>query len=83
MIIGMLWNGVNAHAAKEYFIKKYGRIPDTVEMSPTFAKKFEIKNGMLEGLKISFCNEIQNGNLLIGLEKDKDNSQYLKVKEEK
>jgi hypothetical protein len=81
MTIGMLWNGVNVHAAKEYFIKKYGRIPDTVEMSPTFAKKFEIKNGALEGLKVGLCKGIQNGNLLIGLEKDTDNSEYLKTKE--
>jgi hypothetical protein len=81
MKIGMLWNGKNVHEAKEYFIKKYGRIPDTVEISPIFINKFEIKNGNIEGLRTQVCKEIQVGNILIGIENDENNSGYIKIKE--
>jgi len=36
---------------------------------------------VIEGLRVGYCNEIQNGNVLIGVEKDMDNIFYLKIKE--
>jgi hypothetical protein len=81
MKVGMLWLGSNAHAAKEYFIKKYKRIPDTVEVHSKYVSKLEIKNGFLEGLRVQVSNEVQIGNILLGLEKDEDISEYIKSKE--
>jgi len=83
MKVGILWLGANVHAAKEYFVKKYKRIPDTVEINPKYAKTLEIKNGMLEGLRVHQTQDIHGGNILVGLEKDEDILEYIKVKEEK
>ncbi len=71
MVIGMLWMGSNFHAAKEYHIKKYKIVPDTVEVNPLFAKKLGIK-GEVDGLKIIENVMIQNGNALIGLSTAKE-----------
>lgn len=81
MHIGMLWNGTNVHAAKQHYINKYKRIPDTIELSPEFAKKFEIKNKEIDGLRVAFCKGIQFGNILIGVESDTNNLEYLKTRE--
>jgi hypothetical protein len=82
MIIGMLWNGSNFLEAKNYYIRKYKRIPDTVEISPKWADILGYRS-TVEGMLLRRSGDIQYGNILVGLEKDVDNLEYLKLKEEK
>lgn len=71
MIVGMLWAGKSVDEAKKYYIKKYNRIPDTLEISPTFSEKIGLeKLQTCEGLNIVRTISILNGCLFIGIEKD-------------
>ena len=81
MNVGILWLGSDFSAAKEYFIKKYKRIPDEVEIAPAYAKKLGIPEGMIYGMRVSYSKNIQYGNTLIGVSKDVDILEYIKVKE--
>ena len=83
MIIGMLWactkNIREIEFAKEYYIKKYKREPDTIEINPLFAEAIgiDVKNRSYDVLNIIRTKSVINGCILIGVEKDTDNSKYL------
>jgi hypothetical protein len=82
MIIGMLWAGKDVSEAKKYYIKKYNRIPDTLEISPTFSDKIGIegKSPSYDGLNVVRTNSIMNGCLFIGVESDEGIFNYDTVK---
>jgi len=83
MIIGMLWScgkdvgGISL--AKQYYTKKYNRQPDTIEINPLFAEVLGIdgKNRLYDGLNLIRTKTVGMGNILIGVEKDADNSKYI------
>ncbi len=83
MIIGMLWactkNIKEIEFAKEYYIKKYKREPDTIEINPLFAEAIgiDVKNRSHNGLNLIRTKNVINGCILVGVEKDIDNSKYL------
>lgn len=88
MIIGMLWSSSNKDIkkdiseSKKYYINKYRREPDTVEVNPLFAEASGIDGNFrsYDGLNIRRSKNIQYGCLLIGVEKDTDNSKYIEGK---
>ncbi len=83
MIIGMLWlctkNIKEIDFAKDYYIKKYKREPDTVEINPLFAEALgiDVKSRSYDGLNLIRSKTVEMGNILVGVEKDTDNSKYL------
>ena len=83
MIIGMLWactkNIKEIDFAKDYYIKKYNRQPDTIEINPLFAEALgiDVKSRSYDILNIIRTKSVINGCILIGVEKDTDNSKYL------
>ena len=83
MIIGMLWactkNIKEIEFAKEYYVKKYKREPDAIEINPLFAEAIGIdaKNRSYNGLNLIRTKNVINGCILVGVEKDIDNSKYL------
>ena len=83
MIIGMLWactkNIKEIDFAKDYYIKKYKRQPDTIEINPLFAEALgiDVKSRSYDVLNIIRTKSVINGCILIGVEKDTDNSKYL------
>ncbi len=83
MIIGMLWactkNIKEIDLAKDYYMKKYNRQPDTIEINPLFAETLgiDVKSRSYDVLNIIRTKSVINGCILIGVEKDTDNSKYL------
>ena len=83
MIIGMLWactkNIKEIEFAKGYYTKKYNREPDTIEINPLFAEALgiDVKSRSYNVLNIIRTKSVINGCILIGVEKDPDNSHYL------
>ena len=84
MVIGMLWaiSGKEVKditVAKTYYATKYGRIPDTMEIHPSFLEVLEIDGTTksYDGLNIIRTKSVINGCILLGVEKDTDNSHYL------
>ncbi len=79
----MLWactkNIKEIEFAKEYYIKKYKREPDTIEINPLFAEAIgiDVKNRSHNGLNLIRTKNVINGCILVGVEKDIDNSKYL------
>ena len=83
MIIGMLWactkNIKEIDFAKDYYVKKYKRQPDTIEINPLFAEALgiDVKSRSYDVLNIIRTKTVGVGNILVGVEKDVDNSKYI------
>lgn len=83
MIIGMLWactkNIKEIDLAKDYYVKKYKREPDTIEINPLFAEALgiDVKSRSYDRLNLIRTKTVGISNILVGVEKDVDNSKYI------
>ena len=81
MMIGMLWacgkDVKQISVAKEYYATKYGRIPDTMEIHPSLLLTLGVDGKSYDGLNIVPKENIIMGCVLLGVEKDIDNSKYI------
>lgn len=79
----MLWgltklDGVSE--AKKYHSDKYGIVPDTFEINPSFAEKIgiDVKSRSYDGMNMVISKTTTTGTIVIGMNKEVDEFKYLK-----